>query len=657
MRSNKALGALAGILSLWNAATPAASEPEPLTRDSVLAMADRHFGIAEEAGGTAVVAVVKDGQVLAMKGYGFDKPGAKKIVDPSATLYRIGSVSKLFAAIATMQLIERRVIDPNADINAYLSKVGVKIDDRFPEPVTIRDLLALRAGRFDWTYSYYYPLHDDENLKLPPDEISRRLWRTDHPHDVSAYDNNGVGIIGQVAAAAAGVSYRELIRTSILEPLGMNHSVVGLPRNRVPEMPGCEATDIATAYQACPYDLIAEHLRPSGDMTVTAEDMTRFMIMLLNKGQLAGQTMLTPESWAQFVDFASNKLDPRLPTWGRIIYETFNGGRYAYGHDGGVGQFRTILRLYPAQNAAIFVSLQVGPDWRYGFPAPKSLSDVLAGESAEPSTAASTAFVKGQSEFELDFVNTFIPAAPPMTVTGIQPLSPNAIAGRYWTQLAKGRRFLLLEMLDHLELTLDVHAIGQGRIDIATPGGKTREYRETAINEYQEEGGSRSIVFAASDRGINANFTDASSLAFMHQLPWHYRPWLTIYPGLAALALLLTAVVPAASGSTGAATRRLFMLAMVGAVLTVTGLWAELQFALTLLYHGGQTGLAAAWRLVLHIGALILLLVPIYALSKRRELAGGANALKAGYVLLLCFCSWLVVLLAGYWGLLGHFTG
>src|ERR1700744_1185227 len=128
MRSIRALGALTGILSLGNAAMPAASQLEPLTRDSVLAMADRHFGIAEEAGGTAVVAVVKDGQVLAMKGYGFDKPGAKKIVDPSVTLYRIGSVSKLFAAIATMQLIERHVIDPNADINAYLSKVGVKIE-------------------------------------------------------------------------------------------------------------------------------------------------------------------------------------------------------------------------------------------------------------------------------------------------------------------------------------------------------------------------------------------------------------------------------------------------------------------------------------------------------------------------------------------------
>ena len=244
--------ALWALLSLWQVQALAAEDSEVPTQESVISMADRYFGMATEAGGTAVVAVVKDGRILAMKGYGLDKPHSNGPVDPSVTLYRIGSVSKLFTAISTMQLIEKGVIDPNADLNTYLSKTGVKIHDRFSEPVTIRDLLHLRAGRFDWTYSYFYPLHDDDNLKNPPDEISRRLWRTARPGDVAAYDNNGVGLVGEVASAAAGVSFRDLVRTNVLDALGMKHSVVGIPKNRVPEMAGCEDANIATAWRSCP---------------------------------------------------------------------------------------------------------------------------------------------------------------------------------------------------------------------------------------------------------------------------------------------------------------------------------------------------------------------------------------------------------------------
>jgi Beta-lactamase len=104
---------LCAALSLWHVQTLAADEPQPLTQESITSLADRYFGMAAQAGGTAVIAVVKDGQAVAMKGYGLDKPHTNKPVDPTTTLYRIGSVSKLFTAILTMQLIEKGVIDPN----------------------------------------------------------------------------------------------------------------------------------------------------------------------------------------------------------------------------------------------------------------------------------------------------------------------------------------------------------------------------------------------------------------------------------------------------------------------------------------------------------------------------------------------------------------
>jgi CubicO group peptidase (beta-lactamase class C family) len=372
-------------MAVFPAESQAVSDnPQPVTASAIQDIADREFGGAQQAGGSAVVTVVKDGQILFMKGYGLAKPKTGVPVDPESTLYRIGSVSKLFTAITTLRLIERGVIDPKADINIYLAKAGVRIDDRFSEPVTMNDLLSLRAGRFDWTYSYYYPVHDDENARMPAGEISRRLWRTAEPGDVAAYDNNGVGLIGLVAQSASGILYRDLVRTNVLEPLGMSRSVAGIPRSRVPDMPGCDDSNPVTAYRTCPYDLITENMRPSGGMTVTAADMGKFMIALLAKGQTATSPMLAPATWNRFVDFGPSKLDPRLPTWGQIIYETYLGNRHAYGHDGGVGQFTTLMRLYPDSRIGIFVCVQRGLDWQHPPHIPKSLSEFLEDAPQSP---------------------------------------------------------------------------------------------------------------------------------------------------------------------------------------------------------------------------------------------------------------------------------
>src|SRR5262245_43725158 len=119
----------------------------PLTPAAVESLADLHLAKAKEAGGAAVIAVVKDGELVFAKGYGRANPKAGTPVDPGTTLFRIGSVTKLFTAITALRLIERGVIDADADVNQYLSKVGVRIHDRFDTPVTMRALLALQAGR------------------------------------------------------------------------------------------------------------------------------------------------------------------------------------------------------------------------------------------------------------------------------------------------------------------------------------------------------------------------------------------------------------------------------------------------------------------------------------------------------------------------------
>src|SRR5262245_7538553 len=122
--------AVAAILAASLSSIPlAAQAPRELTVQALDSIADRHFGVAREAGGAAVVTVVKDGQVLFSKGYGLANPRSGTPVDPARTLFRIGSVTKVFTALATLQLIDRGAIDPAADVNQYLKAVGIRIAD------------------------------------------------------------------------------------------------------------------------------------------------------------------------------------------------------------------------------------------------------------------------------------------------------------------------------------------------------------------------------------------------------------------------------------------------------------------------------------------------------------------------------------------------
>src|SRR5437870_6427964 len=91
----------------------------------------------------AVVSVVKDGQVLFQKGYGYADFEAKQPVLPDQTLFRPGSISKLFTATAVMQLVEQGKLDLDRDVSGYLD---FAIPKTYPEPVTLRQLLTHTAG-------------------------------------------------------------------------------------------------------------------------------------------------------------------------------------------------------------------------------------------------------------------------------------------------------------------------------------------------------------------------------------------------------------------------------------------------------------------------------------------------------------------------------
>jgi CubicO group peptidase (beta-lactamase class C family) len=297
----------------------------------------------------AVVVVVKDGQVLTEKGYGYADVKSKKPVDPKVTLFRPGSTSKLFAWTAVMQLVEAGKIDLDADVNKYLD---FKVPPRDGKPITMRNLMTHTPG---------YEEHVKRLFVANPGRLQTlgdymKTWapkRVYAPGEVPAYSNYGAAMAGYIVERVSGEPFDTYIENHIFKPLGMAHS-----STRQPLQPNLMA-DMSSGYSrasepAKPYELV--NGRPAGSASVTGDDMTRFMIAHLQNGQFNGVTILKPQTAIQ-MHTEQKKLNPPLNAMALGFYHEDRNGHVIVGHAGDTEAFHSDLHLLLGDNVGIFISM------------------------------------------------------------------------------------------------------------------------------------------------------------------------------------------------------------------------------------------------------------------------------------------------------------
>src|SRR6185503_6315777 len=159
------------------------------------------------------------------KGYGYADIENSLPVDPEQTLFRVGSVTKLFTWTAVMQLAEQGKLDLDADINTYLD---FHIPDTYPEPITLKHLLTHTAGFED---RFFEVLASDADSLVPARDwlISHMPARVRPPGMIAAYSNYGAALAGYIVARVSGQTYNQYIQENILAPLGMLHSTAQSP--------------------------------------------------------------------------------------------------------------------------------------------------------------------------------------------------------------------------------------------------------------------------------------------------------------------------------------------------------------------------------------------------------------------------------------------
>src|SRR3989440_12092424 len=188
----------------------------------------------------AVVSVVKDGRVLLAKGYGYADFAAKKSVVADKTLFRPGSISKTFTAIAVMQLVEQGKLDLDRDVNDYLD---FAIPKSYPEPVTLRRILTHPAG-FEETLKNLFVPSVREMRPIRDYLIAAMPARIFPPGQVPSYSNYGLTLAGYIVERVSGEPFEKYITAHILDPVRMEHSTFAQP------LPPALESDMSAGYLA-----------------------------------------------------------------------------------------------------------------------------------------------------------------------------------------------------------------------------------------------------------------------------------------------------------------------------------------------------------------------------------------------------------------------
>ena len=142
----------------------------------------------------AVVSVVKDGQLFFQKGYGYADFEKQTPVDPSATIFRIGSTTKLFTWTAVMQLVEQGKLDLDEDINTYLD---FKIPSTFTQPITLKNLLSHTPG-FEEQNDGHFAARAEDMTSLDQYLKKHIPARVFPPGKIAAYSNYGAALAGYI---------------------------------------------------------------------------------------------------------------------------------------------------------------------------------------------------------------------------------------------------------------------------------------------------------------------------------------------------------------------------------------------------------------------------------------------------------------------------
>lgn len=434
----------------------------------------------------AVVAVVANGKLLFAKGYGYSDVKTRAPVIANRTLFRVGSISKLFTWTAVMQQVQAGRINLHQNVNSYLD---FRIPPKFGRPVTMRDLMTHTPG-FEDTISQLMASSAGSLMPLRTYLIRHMPARIFPPGEITAYSNYGATLAGYIVQRVSGEPFDTYIAQHIFQPLGMDHTTFAQPP------PASLMADVSQGYataagKAKRFEYI--QVWPAGSVSATATDMARFMIAQLGNGADGGIPILNAATLA-LMHSPQSQMAPGMNGFDLGFYQENRNGLSIIGHAGDTNWFHADLHLLLDKNVGFFIALN------------------SVGNSGAADNVRVAIFHA--------FLDRYFPykESPEPSVALAQARADAARVAGWYTS---SRRIVsALSMLSAITET-PVTALPDGRIEVGMLthlSGAPMLWREVGPLSYREVGGQSHLKFVTNRAGrIRYWVTDAYPPVFVFQ--------------------------------------------------------------------------------------------------------------------------------------------
>lgn len=369
------------LITAFASRPPLVTAPAPPASATTIAEFEAYVAELLETGdppGMSVV-VVKDGAVVYAKGFG-EADGPRQLAATPDTAYRWWSITKVFTAVAIMQLNEQGLVDLDVPVADYLPSFQVRYPSAATRPITIRDLLTHSSGLPDAGQEILGWIHFEGDAHADQSELLARTLPQYSgllaaPGEHGRYTNIGYMVLAAVIEEATGQGYEDYVSAQILEPLGMSftgfaptpHMEAAAASHPVDLMaiPASFVVDLDRAVREREHGRLwfnpvyPDQTGPSG-LLGSPQDMARFMMAMLAHGELDGARVMTPASveamGVRHVD--AHHSPASVPGMGFALgwFHLEQDGRVSLTHGGqGMGT-ASLMRLYPQEDLGIVVA-------------------------------------------------------------------------------------------------------------------------------------------------------------------------------------------------------------------------------------------------------------------------------------------------------------
>lgn len=290
----------------------------------------------------AGIVLVRGGNVEWAGGIGYaDYSEGRHVL--GTTRFRIGSVTKMFTALAILQLVEEGRLALDQPVRELAPEVPIDNPWSRTDPVRIAHLLEHSAGFDDM---HFRNMNTDAPIPDSLEAIVRGLehelrvrWQPGVKH---SYSNPGYAVAGYLVEKVSGRPFHEYLQEKVLVPLRMSNAGWGTP------------ADLAQGYVRDGHDVRpiaprAIHLYPAGELSVSAVEMAALVQLLLRRGELDGERIVDAESIERMETPTTTRAARHglENGYGLGNYVSFRNGFRLHGHNGGLDGFMAELAYSP----------------------------------------------------------------------------------------------------------------------------------------------------------------------------------------------------------------------------------------------------------------------------------------------------------------------